>query len=129
MNADEVLAAFAEVDRIRQEWLKAERVYKHRIGLVLTRLLAEAVKNRMSVAQIAQASGLTPKRIRAEMRAIGLDPKKGKSVLSRGAADALHSNAELLGIEPSEMDLTSPLAYLPMGEELKKFLKTKKERE
>jgi len=63
---------------------------------------------------------VTPKSIRSKMRALGLDPRSGKRVLSKTASSALLENSAIMGIEPGEMDLTSPLAYLPMGEELRK---------
>jgi hypothetical protein len=58
------------------------------------------------------------------MRNSGLDPRQGKSLLAKTAAEHLQENAALMGIEPHEMDLMSPLAYLPMGQELRAILET-----
>lgn len=95
------------------------------IAYVMSRLIHEAARNFMSAEEVAKASGFTVKRVRQMMRDAGLDPKKGKRLLSKTAAEALANNAALMGIEPHEMDLMSPLAYLPMGEKMKRELQDK----
>lgn len=92
------------------------------VDTIVSRLLYEALIQRMSVEQISAASGIPPRTVRAMIREKGLKASTSKGVLSRQAADALHENAALLGIEPGEFDLMSPLAYLPMGEKMRKEL-------
>lgn len=108
-------------------WDKARRQFDADVDYVMTRLLHEAAVNYMSAEQVAKASGLTVKKVRALMRGVGLNPRNSKRLLAAAAADALRDNAALLGIEPHEMDLMSPLAYLPMGSELRERLTETKE--
>lgn len=119
MNISEINLALSEVREAKSTW--ADRVTEFNSGVlaVMRRLLFEAAANRMSPEQVARASGYTPKRVRAMMRNVGLNPHEGKTLLSQKAAEALANNADLLGIEPREMDLMSPLAYLPMGKALR----------
>lgn len=90
----------------------------------MRRLLIEAATNRMSVDEVAKYSGYPKARIREMMRNEGLDPKWSKTLLAAAAAEALAENAELLGIDPVDMDLTSPLAYLPAGDQLRRAVET-----
>jgi hypothetical protein len=124
MRTFDVQIALEAVAEARDKWDTARRRFNSEVQYVMARLLNEAAVNRMSVEQVAAASGLTPKRVRAMMRENGLNPKQGKGLMARNAAKTLAENAALLGVEPHEMDLTSPLAYLPMGSELKRFLET-----
>jgi len=117
-----VQLALEKVAADREQWAAARTTFNAQVEPVMSRLIYEAVANRMSIEQIAAASGLTTKRVRVLMRDSGLDPKKGRGVLSQAAASALRENAALLDIDPLQMDLTSPLAYLPMGQELRETL-------
>lgn len=109
----------------RREWSRAMRAFNADSERVLIRLLHEAAANYMSAEQVAKFSGLSPKRIRTLMRDNGLNPRDGKRVLAKHAAEALQSNAELLGIAPHQMDLMSPLAYLPAGSLLRQQITDK----
>jgi hypothetical protein len=103
----------------RQEWAKRKREFDTGYHRVMAVLLHEAARNFMSVEQIAEFAGLSKVRVRSLMRMAGLNPSDGKRVLSDKAAKALVENADLMGIKPHEMDLLSPLAYLPMGDDLR----------
>lgn len=110
----------------RREWETAIREYRDGHNYILRRLLHEAAANRLSPEWVARHLGTTAKQVRAAMRRFDLNVKKGKILLSKQASEALHSNAEIMGIDPREMDLMSPLAYLPMGAEMRKrFLETR----
>lgn len=112
----------SQLERVREandQLRKVTAKHNSDIGWVMRRLLLEASRTRMSVEEVARYSGYTPKRIRIMMRQFGLDPKTGRHLLAKRAAEILSDNAELLGIEPHEMDLMSPLAYLPMGQKLR----------
>lgn len=109
----------------RQQWVVGRREFDAGYDRVLAVLLHEAVRVYMSVADIARALNVPRFRVRDLLRGHGLNPRDGKRVLSDQAAKALRENAELLGIKPHEMDLTSALAYLPMGEALRKELQEK----
>lgn len=122
MKKLEVVAYLTQIKEAREEWAKARVKFLSDVDAVLNRLLYEGAREYMSAEEMARASGMNIKPIRQRMRDLGLDPRKGKTVLSKKASEALSNNAALLGIEPSEMDLMSPLAYLPMGEKMKRQL-------
>ena len=122
MKKDEVLANLGFVKTAKEQHALDEAKFQSDVWAVMRRLLHEAAANHMSVEMVAKSSGHTVKRIRQMMRDVGLNPASGRNLLSAKAAEALATNADLLGIEPSEMDLMSPLAYLPMGEQLRRRL-------
>ena len=109
----------------RKKWNAAQRQFRAEYDRAMTVLLHEAARNYLSVEDIAKITDLSKNEVRAKMRKAGLEPRIGKRMLSAHAARALRENAELLGITPAQMDLTSPLAYLPMGEKLRKELESK----
>lgn len=125
MQKFDVQIALEGVREARSKWNTAVRQFNADADKVMTRLLHEAAANYMSSEQVAKHSGLSPKRVRSLMRLAGLNPSRGKNLLAKHAAEALATNSELLGIAPHEMDLTSPLAYLPMGSELRQALTDK----
>lgn len=119
MNKQEVLDALDRIHDDRTRWSQAQAEYQASLDRVMARLLHEAAANRMSEQDVAKATGFTLKQIRARMKAAGLNHRDGRTLLAGTAARALAENAALLGIEPRDMDLSSPLAYLPMGGELR----------
>ena len=125
MKREEVSAALDNVRLADAAWIKARAEFNTGLTYVMQRLLHEAAHNFMSVEDIAHACGWSVKRVRTTMRSIGLDSRDGVRLLSRKAAEALANNTALMGIEPSEMDLMSPLAYLPMGDKMKRDLQAK----
>jgi hypothetical protein len=104
----------------KMTWQQAFRDFSQAYEKAVLRLIHEAMINNLSVEQFALWSGLTPKRVRFIMRRNGLDPKRGSRFLANAAAIALQRNAELMGIEPNQIDLMSPLAYLPGGDQLRR---------
>lgn len=122
MKKTDVLIALERVDAAHRAWTQARIEFLSGSNAVMNLLVHEAAANYMSVDDIAKASGFTAKRVREMMRNAGLDPKNGKRLLSQKAAEALATNAALMGIEPGDMDLMSPLAYLPMGSKMKREL-------
>lgn len=128
MQKFDVQMALEKVAEARHAWGAASGRFNEDVQYVMGRLLHEAAANRMSVEDVAHYSGLAKARVRTMMKHHGLDPYSSKSLLQDKAAKALAKNAELLGISVHEMDLMSPLAYLPMGSELRKFLETKPQR-
>jgi hypothetical protein len=125
MQKFDVQIALEGVAEARTKWLAAKAKFDSDVEYILLRLIREAAHNYMSAEEFAKYSGLSVKRVRVLMRAAGLDPKMGKRLLSKKAAEALAENSALLGIEPHQMDLMSPLAYLPMGEEMRRALQDK----
>lgn len=123
----EIQASFEKVNAAREQMKLAVASTEAEVDRVVTRLLHECLSKRRSPEQIAEMAGWRVQEVRAAMRARGINPKSGKTVLAKQSASALIDNAHLLGIEPEDMDLTSPLAYLPMGAELRKFLETERE--
>lgn len=117
-----VVSALENLRDAKAEWAKAVTKFNADVEFMMRRLLHEAAHNYMSAEEVARASGMTTKRIRDLMRKNGLNPRDGKTLLAKHAAEALHENSALLGIEPHEMDLMSPLAYLPMGKALREEL-------
>lgn len=124
MHKFEVQLAMEALSDARKEWNLAISRFNSEIDAVMARLLNEAAVNKMSVAQVAAYTGMTQTRVRIQMRKHGLNPRTGRNLLAAQAAATLAENAVLMGVEPHEFDLTSPLAYLPMGAELRKFLET-----
>lgn len=125
MRKFDVQIALEGVAEARQKWNTAQREFQSGVDAVLDRLIHEAAVNFMSPEEFARHSGLSTNQVRALMARNGLSRSQGKTLLAKTAAEALASNAELLGIAPHEMDLMSPLAYLPMGEQLKKELQNR----
>ena len=122
MKRLEVLSYLGQIKEARETFARVQTKFNSDVDAAMGRLIHEGARNYMSPEEIARAAGMPTKRVRAFMRSVGLSPSEGKTVLSKKAAEALANNAALLGIEPSEMDLMSPLAYLPMGEKLKREL-------
>lgn len=108
-----------KIKRARHQWAQAQTEFTQQIDRLMALVINEAAVNRMSAEEIAAMLGITPKRVRVLMRAQGLDPYKSKTLLAEHAAANLKANADLLGIDVREMDLMSPLVYLPAGEQLR----------
>jgi hypothetical protein len=124
MKQFEVELALQHVATEMSKWNEAHHNFLREVGKIMDRLIHEAVANRMSVEQIAGLTGFTKHRIRRQMKQMGLDYRYSKTALADSAAKALKSNAELLGVDPLDIDLSSPLAYLPMGSELRTQLQS-----
>lgn len=117
-----VVAGLEKMREAREAWGKGRTEFFAAYDILLRRYIYEGCANYMGANQIAGALGVSPRTIRTKMRSMGLDPKGGKRTLNATASEAMLENAALMGIEPSEMDLTSPLAYLPMGSQLRQQL-------
>ncbi len=125
MNDDEIETALTAVNKARSAWDTARAKFESDVQYMMSRLINEAVAQYMSAEDIARYSGFTTKRVRLFMRIQRLDPTRGKRTLAKTAADTLRTNALIMGVEPKDMDLTSPLAYLPMGKKMREeFLET-----
>lgn len=120
MNKFDVVISFERLAEQKAKWSSAHREFITATDRIMALLLHQAAAVFMSVDEVAKAAGMTKTQVRAAMRKHGLNPRDGKRMLSKHAASALETNADLLGIKPHEMDLTSPLAYLPMGEEMRR---------
>lgn len=123
MKQADITDHLSRLRKAREAWGKGRTEFFAAYDVSLTRLIHEAVANRMGAAQVAEALGVGPSTIRTKMRSLGYDPRAGKRLLNQMAAEALANNSALLDIDPSEMDLMSPLAYLPMGSALKDELR------
>lgn len=124
MRKADVLTQMYRVREAQSLWRAGYRDAQKALDKITGRLLLEAARNFISIDEAAGSLGLTPKRVRSRLRLLGVKPG-WDSLMSKQAARALTENAELMGIEPAKMDLLSPLAYLPMGSELREFLETK----
>jgi predicted XRE-type DNA-binding protein len=111
----------------REKWGQARVAFHQNYNKVVLRLIHEAVANYMSDRDVAEALGISVSRVRQLMTGLGMDGtmRKSKRLLAEHAAKALAENADLLGVHPSEVDLMSPLAYLPMGEEMRQQITDK----
>lgn len=107
----------------RAAFSEASKKHAEDISAAMTRLIREAAVQMMSPQEVARHSGFTTAQIKTRMKAIDLNPTKGKRLLSQHAAKVLARNAEMLGVERTEIDLMSPLAYLPAGD-VTAFLET-----
>lgn len=122
MNRDRMIQQMHLVREARKRGAAAITKFNEDLDWMMKRLIHEAARHRMSVEDVSRETGLSLKRIRTLMRQYGLNPYQGKQLLAANAAKALVSNADLMDIEPEQMDLLSPLAYLPMGEKMRKQL-------
>lgn len=122
MKKLEVFSYLNQIREAREARSKAVQDLSIAISEMMRLLIHEGLAQYMSPEQIAAESGHPVKYVRDLMRTMDLNPKSGRTVLSRKAAEALNTNAALMGIDPSDFDLTSPLAYLPMGSVLKRQL-------
>lgn len=129
MQKFDVTIRMEKVAEARAKWTASKREFDEAVNKVMGRLLNEAAVAFMSVDEVSKASGLSKLQVRNLMRANGLDPRDGKALLAKSAAKALDENAALLGIDPVDMDLTSPLAYLPMGDALRRELQSEATRQ
>jgi len=125
MKKFDVQIALEGVAEARKKWNTAKRDFDADLNKIMRTLLHEASANYMSPEEVARASGYKVAQVRSMMRLNGLNPRDGKRVLADSAAKALAENAELLGIPVHEMDLMSPLAYLPMGAQMRQELTDK----
>lgn len=119
MKQPVVQKALEDLRDKREQWQRKRQDFLSGYDFVMSRLILEACANYMSAEKIAEALGVSKKVIRSRMRTLGLDPRKGTTTLSQSASSAMLENAAIMGIDPSEMDLLSPLAYLPMGQQMK----------
>lgn len=117
-----VQLALEELRQSKRAWVRAKREFDRNYKDMMVRLIHQAAICYMSIDQVARFSGMTRRDIRRLMRENNLDPKASKTMLSKTAAKAVQENAALLGIKPRQMDLMSPLAYLPMGSEMRERL-------
>lgn len=122
MHKPEIENYLRDIREANKVWAEAVKNHRLEIDRLMSRLIHEAAAHRMSVDEVAELSGWTTKHVREKMRLLSLNPRTAKHLLSATAAKALRENAALMGIDPSEIDLTSPLAYLPMGEVLRQEL-------
>lgn len=122
MKLFEIQMTMQRIREARAEWSAKHREVNEVAARSMRRLLHEAIAQRMSVEDVAKYSGYTKARIRQMMRGMDLEPRWSKTMLAKTAAEALRTNAELLGIDPVDMDLMSPLAYLPAGSQLRSAL-------
>lgn len=122
MNKFDVTIRLEKLAAARTEWSTKRREFDDAYETALLRLVYEGLRAFMTIDEMATSLSVPTTRVRTFMRRNGVEPRQGKRVLSDQAAVALRDNAELLGIDPINMDLTSPLAYLPMGEKMKREL-------
>jgi hypothetical protein len=120
----DIIAHLEDLSTARIAWGTARTKFFSDYEAILTRLLHEAAAALMNPSEIGTALRLPPSAVRKAMRNRGLDGRN-RTALSKQASEALANNAALLGIEPRDMDLMSPLAYLPMGSEMKRALQDK----
>lgn len=124
MNKFEIVINLEHIAEQRNKWNAAYNEFGKAVDQSMRRLIHEAAAQRMSVFEVSKAVGMAPSQIKTRMRAMNLNPTTGKTLLSRQAAAVLESNAEIMGIKPHEIDLMSPLVYLPAGKDV--FLETNK---
>lgn len=122
MKMNDVISGLEQMRAAREAWGKGRTEFFAGYDLLFSRYIYEACANFMSAHDVANALGVSPRTVRERMRVLGLDPKGGKRALNAKASEAMVENAALMGIDPKDMDLTSPLAYLPMGSELRQKL-------
>lgn len=118
MNRYDVTMLAERLREHQDAWREAARTQRETAEEITKRLLFAGAANRMGINEMASLLGMSTKDVRVRMRRYGLNPSHNRTLLAASAASALAANAEALGLDPTEVDLTSPLAYLPMGEKL-----------
>lgn len=124
MNRGQVRLALTRIRQARRQWSTAKAKFESDVDAAMTRLILEAAANHMSAEDVASYSGYTVRAIRIKMRQSEVTGR-GKTLIAKQAAHVLEQNAAILGIEVQDMDLLSPLAYLPGGEGLRKAATTR----
>jgi hypothetical protein len=119
MRKFDVVIGLERLAEARRRWNDGRKEFDTGFDRALSRLVHEGTREFMSPREMANVLGWPVGRMRTFMQKHNLNPRDGKRVLSDQAAKALRENAALLGVKPHEMDLTSPLAYLPMGNDLR----------
>lgn len=125
MNREDTVAVLTQIGEARKAWAQAHIALNSDVYSLMRRMLHEAAVNRMSIEEVASLTGFTVSRVRQLMRDMGMNPKSSRSLLAKNSATVLAENATILGIEPSDFDLMSPLAYLPMGKDMRKTIEDK----
>lgn len=129
MNRAETRDALDEFGAAREKWLEAIATYKQDSDYAIRVLLLQSSRLYLSVEEVSRRTGLPARRVRKIMRESGLNPYAGGRALSQAASDALIENSEKLGVDVTEMDLMSPLAYLPAGDKISRVIERKGETE
>lgn len=124
MNKFDVVIALEKLRDQRREWYAAHAEFRKGHDTVLKVLLLHAAKNKMSVADIAHVLSISRGDVRKRMKALGLNQRDGIRLMAEHAAKALAENTELLGVDVHQI-MTSPLAYLPMGDQMRRELEMK----
>lgn len=124
MDREQIIDRLSDVKDARKEWREAKRKFDQDSRKAMTRLVLEAARNRMSVEQIGKASGMTRREVRQYLRGWGVEPNEGINAASDAAADVLTLNAERLGVDPGQIDLMSPLVYLPLGNDVTRVIES-----
>lgn len=122
MNKFDVEMQMHKLADQQEAWHHAHRGFRDAYRALRLRLVLEGLRLYMSVEDVAKMLEVSQRDVRDDMRRAHLNPKRSKTMLAKSAADALNGNASLLGIEPGQVDLLSPLAYLPMGDRMRREL-------
>lgn len=122
MDRNTTVMLLEKTAKEKQAWNKARADWWDKYESVMAVLIHAAATNYMSATDIARHAGMKPTQVRALFHKHGLHISVGKRALADQAAKALRENADLMGVRPEEIDLMSPLAYLPMGQSLKQAL-------
>lgn len=119
MNEREVRDALKKIRAADRKWREEKKKFDLSVNRVMYRLIHEAAENRMSMSVVANLAGKTPNQMRILMKMAGLDQTPLRTLLPKESAEVLRKNADALGIDPKDIDLLSPLAYLPSGTRVK----------
>lgn len=122
MNRRETEEALSRVAELRSDAQRRINEFSTAYNTAFGRLLHEAAFNWMTPEDVARLTGLPPRMVRAKMRQQGLNPKTPAAVLSKQAGAALAENARRLGVDPHDINLMSPLAYLPGGDDIQSVI-------
>lgn len=117
---EDLIAAMHKVREQDEAWRGAYRSYQEAQRGYRDRLILLGLRARMPVTGIALHLGCTPKSVMSSYRRLGLSGGRRNNYLplADAAAKALERNSEVLGVRPDEISLMSPLAYLPVGDDL-----------
>jgi len=120
VQEDQIRSGLRQIGQARAAWHEGITNFRASVEGITDRFLVEAARDRIAVHEVARLLGVRPAWVRSRMRDIGFETGRSEAALSRQAHAIIERNAEILGIDIKDIDLTSPLAYLPAGKDLLK---------
>lgn len=115
----EVLSALSDIGTAQLEFHRVAKRYEAERDRALLPLVLEGARLRLSAKRMAAYAGVTQGRIKSILRRTGIDGRN-ISMVAEQTEKVLEHNAALLDVDITQIDLMSPLAYIPAGPGLRR---------